>query len=167
MQPQFKPESPSGKILHDWWKSLEDNKGDRAALRRCHRTAEVLFVPAYHDFCRELCSYLGERGSFRIDRLPAVAGLIAHAKLDADQDLPRQMAHSKVAGGGPILSELRFRRLLQCQSQEELFLALLRVIRLLEGKVNIYSLADSVYWWGDKVRRDWAYAYYGAPQNPS
>jgi len=37
---------------------------------------------------------------------------------------------------------------------------MIRVIRLLRGEVNIYSLAESTYFWGDDVRKRWAYEYY-------
>jgi CRISPR system Cascade subunit CasB len=160
-QPLFKPDTEINNVLREWWKSLENNKGDRAALRRCHQTAQVLFVPAYH----ELCVKLRQHGRLKAEQLPAVAGLLAHVKKDIDKELPKQMATPKTAGGEPVLSELRFRRLLQCQSQEELFPALRRVVRLLDGNVNLYSLAESVYWWGhadwgERVRQHWAYAYY-------
>jgi CRISPR system Cascade subunit CasB len=160
MSLQFKPETDAGKVLHNWWSELEENKGDRAALRRCGESVAVVFVPAYHDLYEELkrCGQTNE------SRLPAVAGLLAHVKsLLPGRILAEQMANPKGPGStAPTVSELRFRRLLQCQTPEELFPALRRVVSLLNEQVNIYSLADSVYWWGDAMRRRWAYAYYGA-----
>jgi len=165
MSLQFRPDTEAGKVLRTWWEGLEDNKGGRAELRRCYKTSEVLFVPAYH----ELFIKLRQHGSLSRECLPAVAGLLAHVKtFAAGKNLAQQMVSPKAGGSQPSLSEIRFRRLLQCQSQEELFPELRRALYLLDGAVNIYSLAKSVYYWKDeKTRQDWAYAYYGALQGQS
>ena len=157
---QFRQDNKVRSVLHEWWAHLEDNKGDRAALRRCQEPLEALFVPAYHRLYHELRQHDGSSDL----RLPAIAALLAHVKSEVtDKEFASQMATPKLTGGEtPRLSELRFRRLLQCQTVNELFPALRRVVYVLDGSVNLYSLADSVYWWGEKVRRDWAYAYYGS-----
>lgn len=158
MSLQFRDEEPRS-VLYTWWTELEDNKGDRAALRRCREPREALFVPVYHQLYRRL----HHNNGISLRRLSAIAALASHVKQVTTQDLATQMASPKAPGStAPSVSELRFRRVLQCESVEELFPALRRIISLLEGKVNLYNLADSVYWWGDRVRRDWAYAYYGA-----
>ncbi len=79
-----------------------------------------------------------------------------------DKPFAQQMAAPKLDGGtAPQLSELRFRRLLQYERINDLFPALRRVVYLLGGNINLYSLANSVYFWGDRQRQEWAYAYYG------
>ena len=158
----FDPNSPTGQTLRGWWEGLEKDKGGRAALRRCDETVEVLFVPAYHGLYLELRKQLDKPDELDRARLPAVAGLLAHVRQTVDsQDLPKQMATPRKGASGPPLSELRFRRLLQCRNRDELFPVLRRAVHLLDDRVNIYSLAASVYFWGDKVRKNWAYAYYG------
>lgn len=171
MQPRFKVDSEPGKILRDWWAGLEDKKGDRAALRRCNTLTEVVFVPTFHDLCSGLKR--GGECSARPERLPAIAGLLAHVRPEGDPkqdlgdglDLPKQMASPKKSGIDPALSELRFRRLLQCRTAEELFPNLRRVVNLLGNRVDIYSLAESTYFWNDRIRKKWAYAYYDALHN--
>lgn len=167
----FKVDSEPGKALRDWWVGLENNKGDRAALRRSGTITEVIFIPAFHDLCVALqrCGDFGPKP----ERLPAVAGLLAQVKSDPKTarggdrpSLPVQMASDRKSGAGPHVSDLRFRRLLQCRTVEELFPSLRRVIRLLDNRVDIYSLAESVYFWdayfwGDRIRKEWAYDYYG------
>jgi CRISPR system Cascade subunit CasB len=154
----FRHDTEPGKMLHAWWAGLEKNKGDRAHLRRCQEPIEALFVPAYHDLYRDLRPH-GHANNFK---LPAVAALAAHVRqVRGDKPFAHQMAAPKAEGNtAPQLSELRFRRLLQCETLDELFPALRRVVHLLDGNVNLYSLANSVYYWGDRERRQWAYAYY-------
>ena len=36
---------------------------------------------------------------------------------------------------------------------------MLRLVRLLK-RVNVMDLAEAVYWWNDRVRKDWAVEYY-------
>jgi len=164
---QFRADTEPGKVLYRWLaefdedeKGKQSKKGDRAALRRCHEPLEALFVPAYHDLYHELL-----RQDDYVDsvKLPAIAALTAHVKqVRGDKQFAQQMAAPKAQGGNaPQVSELRFRRLLQCETVDELFPALRRVVHLLDGSVNLYNLANSVYWWGDQKRREWAYAYYG------
>ena len=156
---QFRSDNETGRVLYTWWTSLEDNKGDRAALRRCRLPLEALFIPAYHHLHRDLTRH----DSINDRRLPAVAALLAHVKEERiENEFAVQMAAPRSGGDTPRLSELRFRRLLQCQTLDDLFPALRRVVHLLDGHVDIYSLADSVYWWGENMRRRLAYAYYGA-----
>ncbi len=163
----FREGTENGKILHRWWSELQapENRGRRAELRRCRAPFDALFAPAYHDLHRRL----GQRGDPDTVTLPAIAALAAHVQhMRGDKRFAQQMAASKSEGGtSPRLSELRFRRLLQYERIDELFPALRRVVRLLDGSVNLYSLANSVYWWGDRERRQWAYDYYGDLQPSS
>ncbi len=154
----FRHDTEPGRVLHTWWADLEDNKGDRARLRRCREPLEALFVSVYHDLYREL----RQHGHADHVKLPAVAALAAHVRtVRGDKPLAHQMAAPKVEDSTtPQLSELRFRRLLQCETLDELFPALRRVVHLLNGSLNLYSLANSVYRWDDRERRQWAYAYY-------
>jgi len=146
------------KVLHEWWENLKEyEKGDRAELRRCGDMTEIVLVPAYHDLFNRLRRFNPIPG-----QLAPIAGLSAHVKnLLADKNFATQMASPKATGGEPLLSNLRFRRLLACSERPELFQSLRRVIQLLDGNVNLYDLADSVYYWGDNVRQRWACDYYG------
>ena len=158
----FQPDTPTATALLDWWRGLEDDKGGRAALRRCHEPIEALFVPAYH----RLFQQMQRIESVNATKLPAVAILITYIKTPAaDAVFAAQLARPKPGGTTPIVSELRFRRLLQCQALDDFFPALRRTIRLLDGKANLLDLANSVYHWGGgwrgaRLRREWAYAYY-------
>jgi len=38
---------------------------------------------------------------------------------------------------------------------------MIRILRLLRGEADIHSLAESTYFWGDEVRKRWAFDYFG------
>ena len=58
------------------------------------------------------------------------------------------------------VSGLRFRRLLRIDDRDELYNAMRRMIQMLGGVVNIYSLAHAVYWWNQRTKKQLAYEYY-------
>jgi CRISPR system Cascade subunit CasB len=152
---KFVKDSEEMQALDSWWLSLNDNRGERAELRRCSTLAEVAFTPAYH----RLRLAVDKFGSANYDALALVAGLAARVKCDvADNTLAEQMATGKAEGAR--VSGLRFRRLLKITDGEELFTAMGRVIVLLGGSINLQSLANSIYFWNDKTRKQWAFEYY-------
>jgi CRISPR system Cascade subunit CasB len=152
----FDKDSPEMQALTAWWNALNDNRGDRAELRRCATLAEVAFTPAYH----RLRLAVGRFGAPHDDSLALVAGLSARVKSDiADSTLAEQMATGKVDGSARV-SGLRFRRLLKSKESDELFTAMGRVVALLGSSANLQSLAKSVYFWNDRTRKQWAFEYY-------
>jgi CRISPR system Cascade subunit CasB len=152
----FDKDSPEMQALAAWWHALNENRGDRAELRRCATLAEVAFTPAYH----RLRLAVGKFGAPHADGLALVAGLAVRVKNDiADCAFAEQMATGKSDGSARV-SGLRFRRLLKAKESEELFTAMGRVVALLGGSVNLQSLAKSVYFWNDRTRKQWAFEYY-------
>ena len=155
--PSGKRDDESYTILVKWWQELENDRGSRALLRRASSSTEVVFSPAYHRLLNQL-----QQKNYTVYReaLAVAAGLAAHVKdVALDRNLAQQMAAS-TDGDKAKVSGLRFRRLLAVEQREELYPLMIRLIRLLDGRVNLMSLANAVYWWNEKVRKDWAYAYY-------
>jgi len=159
----FSQSSEAAASLLNWWRGLEESRGERAELRRASEPTEVAFCPGFHRLLHEL------RHDRRVsaESLAVVVGVVVHAKtLDDSSIFAAQMAAPKSAGGSARVSELRFRRLLQIADRPALYQPLARTIRLIGGAVNITSLADDIYFWGDHVRKNWAYSYYEkAPSN--
>ena len=154
---RFDKDSPESQALISWWRMLDENRGDRAQLRRCGTLAEVVFTPAYHRLRQAVCRY----GAVHDDSLAAMAGLAAKVRSNAaDNTIAEQMASGKGDSTRARVSGLRFRRLLKVKDQEELFTALGRVIALLGESVNLQSMAQSVYFWNDRTRKAWAFDYY-------
>lgn len=152
----FKKDSAEFRELIRWWDALDKDHGERARLRRCHTLAEVVFSPAYHRLRQALERY----GKVDYDGLALVAGLCVRVRTSTDSgSVAEQMATGKTDGSARV-SGLRFRRLLKVKEKEELLGAMTRVIALVGGTANIQSLAQSVYFWNDGTRKDWAFEYY-------
>ena len=149
-------------VLIAWWKNLDNERGDRADLRRCHNVVEVVFNPTYH----RLWLDMNKIGFGNKDSVALIAGVLAHVRNDQrGESFAAQMA-SLNGGSNSQISSLRFKRLLKIEGKEELFSSIVRVIKLMDGNVNICNLANSLYWWNDITKKQWAYSYYEkAPKN--
>ena len=157
MKDCFKKDAPATGILTRWWQGLENDKGTRAELRRCDSPEKVMFHPAFPRLCRQLEPLLREEWNWQL-RLAAVVGLLSHVRQTTGQNLAYQMA-----GNPPQVSELRFRRLLQ-RDREDLYGAMIRVLQMLDHTANLPDLMSSVFYWGDFVRKHWAFDYF--PNTP-
>ena len=154
MSIEFKPDGRVGGELMNWWLMLQENKSDRASLRRASSVTEILLLPAFHRSHARFKQYFINESNWEI-QLAMLIGVLAHVRQHSDQNLALQMSGKPK----PAVSELRFRRLLQTE-RSDLFITMVRIVRLLGCKVNIYSLANTIYYWGDKVKQDLAFEYY-------
>jgi len=152
----------AAQALRRWWETLQEHHDLRAQLRRCRTVNEVTLQPAYH----RLVHALQRHARLNALSLALVAALAAHIKADTTEaSFAAQMAAPRGEGGRARVSGLRFRRLLQVEEHERLLHPLIRIVRLLDGRANLLRLANDAYWWNDRVRRQWAFDYYGhAPQ---
>lgn len=152
-------DSAIGVALRHWWKGLEDDRSSRAMLRRCATLDDVVMSPAYQRFYRYMLTrgWPAETSEWQKDKLASIAGLAAWIKVDTNTNLPFDM--SERDGDRSLVSELRFRALLKLETTEELFVGLRRTLPLIDGKTSVVQLANDVFWWNDKTRKHWAYAY--------
>lgn len=150
-------------LLLEWWESLKQHKGDRAALRRAATIEVVLFNPSFHRLRR----MMAKTAWTRVDRLALIAALAARVRdIRPGSSFAAQLGKPAKGADKSPLSGLRFRRLLQAREADELLQLLGRAVAVLEGELNLADLAGGIYWWGDRQRRQWAFDYYDAnPQS--
>lgn len=158
----FSADTELGKKLSEWWQGLEDDRGQRAELRRAKCVQDVIMLPCFHRACRQFASLFGRESRWH-SRMALIMGVLSNVKeIPTDGvGVAKQMARGD---NKPVVSELRFRRLLQ-HEREELYVALIRVIRLLEGKADIHDIAQSCFYWGYAVKKRWAFAYFENVKN--
>lgn len=144
-----------GQIILGWW---SEELGDRktgaqktlsARLRRGDDVT-VLCQQPVHD----LAQRLGLRDGARIARLVRT---LAHVRTHTSERLPRLLGR----GDPPVLSRLRFERLIQSDGTE-LETALRRALPMVGHTANVAHLGEAVQFWSDKNRTAWCFDYYGA-----
>jgi len=155
MSMDFSAKSKAGSILSAWWSQLQEERGTRAELQRCRNVDEVVMTAAFQRLCSRLHAEFSGQSGWE-DRLAAIAGLLSHVK-DAKPGL--SIARQMSEGNPPVVSELRFRRLLQ-RDRADLYPAMIRVLRMLKGKADIHDIAHAMFYWGNGIKKKWAYAYY-------
>jgi len=143
-------------LVTGWWRSLQQRRGDRAALRRANTPTDVAFTPAFH----RLAGLLREAGvQVPLEWLAVAASALAHVEIDeSGKTLAQAMAAEK--GGKARVSGMRFRRLLRVDDPEEMLVAIGRVIRLLDRGAPVARLARDLTRWNDRTKKRWASEYY-------
>lgn len=146
-----------GKALLEWWRALGDDLASRAILRRATTVTAVALTAPYQRLYRRLLlvGWPKDAPEWQSDRLAAAIGLLAHLKTADARSLPGAMSD----GERPAVSELRFRRLLESPDMGALFTGLRRALPLIGSSADPLALARDVFYWGDAVKKRWAYDY--------
>ncbi|EFH10701.1 type I-E CRISPR-associated protein Cse2/CasB [Teichococcus cervicalis] len=151
-----------------WWHDLQGGEGgrrgkDRAALarlRRCARVAEAMQEPAAFD----LFHRCGGRSEEDLPKVALVAAVLSHAR---ENSAPQWVARA-IGPESPDKPEsarmkpLRFRRLMEAETPDELLTGFRRLLALTGGKANIRDLAWALFFWSEKTRITWTYRYWDA-----
>ena len=154
----------AGAIAAEWWRDLNPLDGSRsgqkraalAHLRRAGTPLEVFQEAATLRLIQRLPRYRNK------DRVAALAGILAWVQEDDDRRVARAVGRSSLDDTEAVMSEARFRRLLQSVENRDLMDGMRRLVRLTKSrKVNVHDLSDSVLYWGDRVRQRWIFDYYG------
>ena len=147
--------------LQRWHRWLDNNRGDRARLRRAERPEDILLTDAFFHFLQQMPEGWQEKNP--ILTRAAVAGLLSHVKKDRqtlsrgyqpkDKNKQRNIASfaeqlaTPVKSKKPAMSELRFQQLQKSRTTDDFYRRVLRAICLLDGKVNMSSLANDIIHW--------------------
>lgn len=157
---EMEKELPTGhQVLLDWWHDLDNHRGDRAALRRAASIDQVFFNPAFHRLWRGLKGTSWQREV----RVALIAALAARVRQhDGGRSFATQLGSPPAGREKAALSGLRFRRLIQAREPSEVLQGCARAIAMCNNRVNLTNLAESIYWWNDRIHKQWAFDYYDA-----
>jgi len=152
-------------IAFDWWRRLtrsdDSHLGQRrAALARIRRAATPIEVMQEPEALR-----LIERLPRNPDRVAVLAGTLAFVRETDERSVARAIGRSSLDDeDSALMSEGRFRRLLQTQDTE-LMDTMRRLAHMAKGKLNVRDLSSAILDWGegyrgDRVKRRWIFDYY-------
>lgn len=144
----------------NWWRRLNPIDGAStgtyrsalAQMRRANSVNELLLVP-------EALS-LAAQFRPRYERAAILAGVLAFVRETDNKLIARAIGRSNPNDESAPMSEIRFRRLLQ-SSDQDLLDSMRRLVRLMNGRVNVHDLSRTVLFWGDKIKQNWMFNYYG------
>lgn len=152
-----------------WWRKwIPDVPGERARrrsararLRRAKTPLEIIQEPE----ALELVATFEQ--SRERDRAAVLAGILAFVEEDVRTPVARAIGRAALDTDDPPprMSEQRFRRLLQTEPHD-LLDPMRRLLRLADGKANVYDVSRAVLRWGNPVRKRWIYLYHGVFDYP-
>ncbi|MBL4867221.1 MAG: type I-E CRISPR-associated protein Cse2/CasB [Pseudomonadales bacterium] len=164
--------------LLDWWRWLDENRGDRAQLRRAKGSDDILLTAAFSHFLYKMPGRWSESDQISITNAAMVAAVVARIKKNNEKSsFARELGLPKEGGSHAVMSELRFLQLQKSRTPDEFFTRTCRAIALLGGKASVLSVADDILHWLDEQRfgpsskpQDrlavrWASDYYAALKN--
>ena len=133
--------------LRRWHEALQEKRGLRASLRRSETVNEACLSEGFRSLLMQTHTLWRIEGQeWRFTALALTAALAAHVKsIDERQAFAAQLG--QMTGNNPVMSERRFSRLSAVKTPDALLRQLLRAIRLLNGSVNLPSLADDIFHW--------------------
>lgn len=161
--------SPKTTAAQDWWRDLDSrDRAGRARLKRADFDGAMIDEATLRLFRR-----LGRRTPRDLSRIAALAAVLAAVREDTGRSTPfaRQIGFSKMpadpqkpeADNKPVLSVLRFKRLMSATDDADLARQFRRAVDLLGGKANIEDLERVVLrWHRPETRRGFAFDYFGA-----
>lgn len=137
--------------LRVWWTSLKNNSGWRAELRRAESPGDVLLSQGFRYLCFELAGWWMQEP--RLLGLAAVAGILSYVENnDEFKSFAAQCATpGEINKDKPLMSELRFSQLQKSRTLDELYIRMIRGVRLLGKKANIISIADNIFHWTSEM----------------
>lgn len=147
-----------------WWHELVPDattgrRGDRAVLARLRRAATPLEAAEEQETI-DLARRLG--GGLRtLDDVAVCAAVLAHVRQDDGGPIARRVG--PVPGDPtrrPLVSALRFRRLIQADTPEDKLIQFRRLLALADRKADVADLARALLDWSERRRRDWIFRYY-------
>lgn len=159
-------------IIHRWWR--EDLGGHsafdsgaarkaRAELRRAAHPSDVLMLQATHTLLDDLVKAGAMSRSAAVhhpERLALVAAVMAG--LDEGSNAPLAQRFGRKVNDVPLLSHLRFQRILGADDDWELATRLRRALPIAGRKANVGRLGTDLLHWGESVRNRWCFDYFGA-----
>jgi CRISPR system Cascade subunit CasB len=161
-------------VARRWWEMLQNNRNgapnparNPAALARLRRAAmpiDALEEPTVFDLYKRLGFGRGEVDR-RLPRVGAVAAVLAHIRTDAEPGTGYRRRFAEMLGQGerPLMSPLRFKRLLEATEDQDLMVAFRRAVMLVGARnINVGDVAESILAWSERRRMRWAFDYYGA-----
>lgn len=149
-----------------WWDTLRGDRASMARLRRCQSAVEASSILSAIRLARRLGVTVAD--SRDADKALELAILLAHVRENEAMEPMQKLGWTTFPGGaaadagtGPVLSELRFQRLLKVTQADKLP-AFRRLVHLMKGQANVKELAAAFWFWGDAVKKRWAFSYYNA-----
>jgi CRISPR system Cascade subunit CasB len=139
-----------------WWRELQPDRAALARLRRAATPIEAAEEPATIDLARRL-----RATEHDLETVALCTAVLAHVRQD-DTLLTAQRLGGWT-NGRPLVSLMRFRRLLQAETAADRLIHFRRAVALANQTLNVADLAEALLDWSERRRIAWIFSYHNAP----
>lgn len=142
-------EPDAREVLQKWWQQLEDQRGERAELRRSETLDAVLLTEGFRNLWQALAQ-TGQRRERDMLAWACVAAALAEVREQPtakDMTFARRLGEQKEKTGKPYMSEMRFAQLQKSRSGDDFLRRLRRALALVNKTAPVLSLADNILHW--------------------
>lgn len=154
-----------------WWRDLVPDeatgrRGDRAIVARLRRAATPLEAAEEEATIRLARRLGGSLGT--LEDVAVCAAVLVQVRHDDGGPIARRIGPDpRDSTRRPLVSPLRFRRLIQADTPEDRLIQFRRLLALADRKADVTDLAKALLDWSDTRKRDWIFRYYaGEPPAP-
>lgn len=140
--------------VYRWWLSLQRDPGERARMRRQADTLGIMMNEGFYDLVARVPYVMR-------DDLACIAMALCHVDADRKDSVPRMMGR-KNSQSEHTVSELRFRRIIESDS-EEAVRQLIRVLPMIGSEGNVRDIARTFRFWNSDSKisqKRWIEEYY-------
>lgn len=135
----------------------------RAQLRRASRPSEILVIEATHSLHARIRQVEGTSG-IASEGYSIRLALIASTLAGVDNHVTTKLASrcGQLNGDMPVVSQLRFQRILSASDDWVLATRLRRALPQVKRSADVASLGTDLFYWGETVRNRWCFQYFGS-----
>ena len=137
-----------------WWKSLSNDTGSRAQMRRQPDILGIMMNERFYDLVRK-APYVDK------DTLACIAMAVCHIDSDCKETLAELMGR-KTQTSDHRVSERRFHRLIESDSEEAARM-IIRILPMVDSRANVRDMAVRIRYWDNDQRysqKRWIENYY-------
>ena len=161
-------------LAADWWRRLQpylpnevrNPQGDRAALarlRHCRSVSAAMQEPATIGLFRAL----GWHSPAHLPKVALTAAVLASVRTAGRDRFARAIGpESPSQPETALVKPLRFRRLMEADTDDERLTAFRRAVALADGTADPADLAGALLDWSERRRMDWIFEYWNAADRP-
>lgn len=157
-----------------WWTQYIDQNSRntrnwdpavRARLRRCHTWSDAMSIAEAHELARRV-GVSPTTSPQSVVHVFNTARVLAHVKVHRRETM---MERAGAPPDGkrlsddsmPLVSAVRYRRLLAAEPGDDLTAMVVRVLAQLKGECNASRLAKDLMMWTERTRVAWSFQYFG------
>lgn len=137
-------------LIIDWW---NENKGSsKFSMIKKSKSLEDLIlntecVKAYYDILKK------HSQPIKIEKIFLIIYILSHVKVNTSISIAESLVNNEI-------KETRLKKIIDLESNQDLFDNIRKIVVQIKGEINLNELINSLYFWGNKTKKELILNYY-------